>query len=80
MLYAIHYRNMHTAIHHFSIFKDREVAMAVAEAWKEHAAPAPGLEEQCIEDFEIHWAYPPKYHPFTEEPIEVVNQPFDRYC
>jgi hypothetical protein len=77
MLYAVQYRNMHTAIHHFAVFKDRKVAEAVAVAWEDGKA-VPGLEDLCIEDFEIHWAYVPKLHPVTGEQIEVVNRPFDR--
>lgn len=80
MLYAVQYRNMHTAIHHFAIFDDRDVAVAVAEIWKEHETliHVPG-DEHWIDDFEIHWAYPPEFHPQTEEQIEVVNRPFDVY-
>lgn len=77
MLYAVQYRNMHTAIHHFSIFDDRDAAVAAAETWKENGTPGPGFEEHWLDDFAIHWKYPPKYCPYTDEPIEVVNQPFD---
>jgi hypothetical protein len=81
MLYAVHYRNMHTAIHHYCVFEDRDVALAAASAWKEQECFDEFDESlyPSVDDFEIHWQHPPANHPKWGDRLEVVNRCFDMW-